>query len=204
MFEGPPPASATLDTSSDPKCASTGKAVHNESVMVDNGALANVFVYIKDGLADYAFDAATETVELDQDGCAYVPHVVGVRVGQPLRVLNSDPTAHNVHAAATVNRQVNTGQPFKGMAYSHSFSEPEVMIPFKCDIHPWMLAWVGVVDHPYFAVSTNDGRFELKGVPPGTYTVEAWHEKFGTRTEKITLGEKEHRELIFTFGAPPV
>jgi plastocyanin len=201
VFEGTAPAPAALNTSSDSRCTSSGKTIRDESVIVDNGALENVFVYLKDGLAEYAFDLPTDPVKLDQDGCAYVPHVVGIRVGQPLQVINSDPTAHNVHAAASVNEQVNTAQPFKGMTYTHSFSKPEVMVPFKCDIHPWMLAWVGVVEHPYFAVTARGGRFELKDVPPGTYTVEAWHEKFGTRTEKVTLGEKDTKELTFTFKA---
>ena len=202
VFKGTAPAAATLNTSSDSKCAASGKTVREESVIVDNGGLENVFVYIKDGLGGYTFDVPTQPVELDQDGCAYVPHVLGIRVGQPLQVLNSDSTAHNVHAAASVNEQVNTGQPFKGMTYTHSFTRPEVMVPFRCDIHPWMLAWVGVVDHPYFAVSGNGGKFELKDLPPGTYTVEAWHEKFGTQTQKVALGEKEAKELTFTFGSP--
>jgi plastocyanin len=202
VFEGKAVSAGTLNTSSDPKCGTSGSTVRDESVVIDNGGLENVFIYVKDGLSEYAFDVPTEPVELDQDGCAYVPHVLGVRVGQPLRVLNSDSTAHNVHAAASVNEQVNTGQPFKSMTYTHSFTRPEVMVPFKCDIHPWMLAWVGVVDHPYFAVSGNGGKFELKDLPPGTYTVEAWHEKFGTRTQKVALGEKEAKELTFTFGSP--
>jgi plastocyanin len=200
-FEGTAPAPASLDTSSDAKCIESGKTVRDESVVVNNGALENVFVYVKDGLGDYAFDVPTEPAKLDQHGCAYVPHVLGVRVGQPLEVINSDPTTHNVHAAASVNQQVNTAQPFKGMTYTHSFSVPEVMVPFKCDIHSWMLAWVGVLNHPYFAVSGNGGSFELKEVPPGTYTIEAWHEKFGTRSEKVTLGDKESKELTFTFKA---
>lgn len=201
VFEGAAPARAPLNTSTDSNCASLGKTIRDESVVVENGALENVFVYIKDGLGGYAFDVPSDPVELDQDGCAYVPHVLGLRVGQPLKVLNSDPTAHNVHAAASVNQQINTAQPFKGMAYTHSFPKPEVMVPFKCDIHPWMLAWVGVVEHPYFAVTARGGRFELKEVPPGTYTVEAWHEKFGTRTEKVTIGDKASKELTFTFKA---
>lgn len=204
VFEGSVPAPAPLNTSSDSRCAAAGKTIRDESVVVDNGALENVFVYLKEGLGDYTFDVPAEPANLHQEGCAYVPHVLGIRVGQPLEVLNGDPTAHNVHAAPKVNEQINTSQPFKGMVYTHSFAKPEIMVPFKCDIHPWMLAWVGVLEHPYFAVTAGGGRFELKDVPPGTYTVEAWHEKFGTRTETITLGEKEHRELTFTFGAPPV
>ena len=202
IFEGKVLSSGTLDTSSDSKCAASGKTARDESVVIDDGGLANVFIYVKDGLSGYAFDVPTEPVKLDQEGCAYVPHVLGIRVGQPLQVQNSDSTAHNVHAAGSVNLQVNTSQPFKGMTYTHSFAKPEVMVPVKCDIHPWMLAWVGVVDHPFFAVSGNGGRFELKDLPPGTYTIEAWHEKFGRRAQKVTIGENESKELVFKYGSP--
>ncbi len=201
IFQGTAPVPGVLNTSQDSRCAESGKTPHGESVIVDAGGLENVFVHVTTGLGDYAFDVPTEPVKLDQNGCAYVPHVVGVRVGQPLAVTNSDPTAHNVHAAASLNQQLNTAQPFKGMTYTHSFSVPEVMVPFKCDIHPWMLAWVGVVPHPYFAVSGKEGRFELKDVPPGTYVVEAWHEKLGKQSASVTVGEKETKQLTFTFKA---
>lgn len=199
-FEGAVPQAAELKIT-DPKCGDTGQPRRDASVVVENGALANVFVYVKDGLGNYAFDVPTEPVKLDQDGCIYTPRVLGVRVGQPLSVSNSDPAPHNVHAAAKVNQQVNTSQPFKGMVYTHSFSTREVMVPFKCDIHPWMMAYVGVVEHPYFAVTARDGTFSLRDLPPGTYTVEAWHEKLGTRTASVTVGEHESKELSFTFKA---
>ncbi len=201
IFEGAAPAPAALDTSADSKCAAAGKTLRDEAVVVDGGGLENAFVYIKDGFDGYVFDLPGEPARLDQNGCAYAPHVLGVRVGQPLEVINSDPTAHNIHAAAAVNQQLNTAQPFKGMKYTHRFSAPEIMVPFKCDIHPWMLAWVGVVNHPYFAVSGKEGRFTLKDLPPGTYTVEAWHEKFGKQSEKVTVGDRETRKLTFTFKA---
>ncbi len=200
VLEGTPPAAAELNIS-DSKCGASGQSRRDESFVVDEGGLKNVFVYVKDGLSGYTFDIPSEPVKLDQNGCIYTPRVLGVRVGQPLNVLNNDPTAHNVHAAAKVNQQVNTSQPFKGMSYTHSFSAREIMVPFKCDIHPWMIAFVGVVDHPYFAVSGEGGRFELKDLPAGTYTVEAWHEKLGTRTATVTLGETESKDLSFTFKA---
>jgi plastocyanin len=199
-FAGTPPRPAELKIT-DSKCPDANQPARDESIAVADGGLANVFVYIKDGVTGYAFQVPSEPVKLDQDGCMYTPRVLGVRVGQPLNVINSDPAPHNVHAAAKVNQQVNTGQPFKGMVYTHSFSASEIMVPFKCDIHPWMIAYVGVVDHPYFAVSARDGTFTLKEVPPGTYTVEAWHEKLGTRTASVTIGEKESKDLSFAFEA---
>ncbi|HSL20828.1 MAG TPA: carboxypeptidase regulatory-like domain-containing protein [Vicinamibacterales bacterium] len=201
LFEGTAPAPALLNVSADAKCSALDKAPRDESVLVRDGGLENVFVYVKDGLSGYTFDAPPDPATLDQDGCVYLPHVLGVRVGQPLEVSNSDPATHNVHAAARVNQPFNTAQPFKGMVYTHRFSKPEVAVPFKCDVHPWMLAYVGVVEHPYFDVTRNGGRFDLEGLPPGTYTVEAWHEKYGTQTAKITLGDKESKDLSFTFKA---
>jgi plastocyanin len=199
-FEGTPPQPAELKIT-DTKCPTTGQPPRDESIVVSDGGLGNVFVYIKDGLSDYVFEVPSEPARLDQDGCIYRPRVLGLRVGQPLSVSNSDPAPHNVHAAAKINQQLNTAQPFKGMAYAHSFSAREIMVPFKCDIHPWMIAYVGVVDNPYFAVTARDGTFTLKNVPPGSYTVEAWHEKFGTRTASITVGDKESTDLSFEFKA---
>ena len=201
LFEGTPPAAAAIDMSSDSKCRVDGSTPRDESVVVDDGGLENVFVYVKSGLGDYAFDTPTVPAKLSQEGCVYKPRVLGVRVGQPLQVENSDATTHNVHAAPSVNQPLNTAQPFRGMTYTHSFSKPEIMVPFKCDIHSWMIAWVGVVEHPYFAVSSGGGRFELKTLPPGTYTIEAWHEKFGRQTATVTLGPKESKELSLTFKA---
>jgi plastocyanin len=200
LFEGTAAPAAGLKIT-DSKCSSSGAPARDESVLVDDGGLANVFVYVKDGLSDYAFEVPTEAVKLDQDGCIYKPRVLGLRAGQPLNVLNSDATPHNVHAAAKINQQVNTAQPFKGMVYSHSFSTREIMVPFKCDIHPWMIAYVGVVEHPYFAVTDRGGNFELKDLPAGTYTIEAWHEKYGAQTTKVTVAENATQDLAFTFKA---
>jgi hypothetical protein len=125
--------------------------------------------------------------------------VFGVRVGQPLEIVNSDPTLHNIHAIPTGNQEFNTGQPIQGMKFTHTFTSPEVMVPFKCDVHGWMNAYAGVVAHPYFAVTGADGTFSLNKLPAGTYTVEAWHEKLGTQTQSITLGEKQTSDIAFTF-----
>ncbi|MNC87666.1 hypothetical protein D3C83_34080 [compost metagenome] len=113
--------------------------------------------------------------------------------------MNSDPTLHNIHAIPKMNSEFNTGQPIQGMKFDHTFTAKEVMVPFKCDVHGWMNAYVGVLDHPYFAVTGADGSFELTGLPPGTYTIEAWHEKLGTRTQTVTIGEKQTSDVSFMF-----
>ena len=198
MLEGTPPANPVIKMASDPACGNS--EVRAESYVMDNGSLENVFVYIKDGLGNkYIFDTPTEPVKLDQKGCHYTPHVLGVRVTQPLEVINSDATLHNVHGMPETNREFNQGQPLQGMKNTVSFTAPEVMIPFKCDVHSWMNAYVGVVNHPYFAVTGSGGKFDLKTVPPGTYTIEAWHEKLGRQTQTVTLGDKENKDITFTF-----
>ena len=199
-FEGTPPKPGVVRMDSDPNCVQPGVTSTDEAVIVgEAGALRNVFVYVKDGLGDLRFPVPSQTILLDQKGCQYVPHVLGVQVGQSVEILNSDPTLHNVHAAPAANQEFNTGQPLAGMKHTHQFSTREVMVPFKCDVHPWMNAWVGVLDHPYFGVTGADGSFSLKGLPPGTYTVEAWHEKLGTQTQSVTIGEKESTDIAFTF-----
>ncbi len=201
-FEGAAPKPGVVRMDSDPNCVKPGVAATEESVVVGNaGALQNVFVYVKDGLGSLRFPVPSQTIVLDQQGCRYVPHVLGVQVGQSIEILNSDPTLHNVHAVPEANQEFNTGQPLPGMKHTHRFSTREVMVPFKCDVHPWMNAYVGVLDHPYFAVTDADGAFTLKGLPPGTYTVEAWHETLGTQTQSVTIGEKESKDIAFSFKA---
>ena len=201
VFEGTPAPNPVINMSSDPACAEGNKGpVTSESILVDNGGLQNVFVYIKDGLGNkYLFDTPTDPVVLDQKGCHYIPHVVGLRATQPLQIVNSDNTLHNVHGMPENNREFNQGQPVPGMKNSVTFAVPEVLIPFKCDVHAWMHAYVGVVNHPYFAVSDKAGKFELRTIPPGTYTIEAVHEKLGRQTQSVTLGEKDAKEITFTF-----
>ena len=200
-FEGTPKPNAVINMASDPACASANQGqVTSESILVDNGALQNVFVYIKDGLGNkYLYDMPTEPVVLDQKGCHYTPHVVGLRATQPLQVVNSDNTLHNVHGMPEKNREFNQGQPVPGMKNTVTFNVPEVLIPFKCDVHSWMHAYVGVVSHPYFAVSDKAGTFELRAIPPGTYEIEAVHEKLGRQTQSVTLGAKDAKEITFTF-----
>ncbi len=203
VLKGTPPANPVIKMSGDPVCAGQhpdGATFQN--VVVKDGGIDNVFVYVKDGLGNFYFEVPKEPAKLDQQGCRYLPHVLGVRVGQPLEVSNSDDTMHNVHAMPAANREFNFGQPIKRQVDRRTFSAREVMVPFKCDVHNWMQAFVGVMDHPYFAVTRDGGTFALENLPPGTYTVEAWHEKLGTQTQKVTLGEKQSSEITFTFDAP--
>jgi hypothetical protein len=203
MLTGAAPKNEPIRMNADPICVkqTSGPQSQETFVVSGDGKLANVFVYVKDGLGNYAYDPPAGNVTLDQHGCRYMPHVFGVRVGQPLEIVNSDPTLHNIHALPKNNPEFNNGQPIQGMKMNHTFKAKEVMVPFKCDVHGWMNAYVGVLDHPYFAVSKEDGSFELKGLPPGTYTIEAWHEKLGATTQSVTIGAKESKDVSFTFDA---
>jgi plastocyanin len=199
-FEGTPPAPQPIKLSSDPYCQKANPGLTTETEVVSgDGAVSNVFVYVKDGLGGRTFPAPSQPVVLDQKGCHYTPHVLGIQVGQPLQIVNSDDTLHNVHGLPMVNKEFNQGQPIQGMKMTHTFSTKEVMVPFKCDVHGWMNAWIGVLDHPYYAVTSTDGSFSLKGLPPGTYTIEAWHEKLGTQTQTVTVAGKESKDVQFTF-----
>lgn len=200
-FEGALPASPILKLDGDPACAAQHpNGLPAETVVVNNGGLENVFVYVKDGLGNYYFETPTEPVTLDQKGCRYTPHVFGVRTGQPIQIVNSDPTMHNVHGAGNVNQQFNFAQVVQGVKNTRTLTAPEVMVPFKCNVHNWMTAYAGVLPHPYFAVTANGGAFELRNLPPGTYTIEAWHEKLGTASQSVTLAEKETKTVAFTFA----
>lgn len=203
-FEGTPPPAETLRMATDQKCVQgAGPNPQSDAVLVAaDGSLKNVFVHVKDGLDPaYSFAVPTEAVVLDQKGCIYTPRVIGVRVGQTLEIVNSDPTLHNVHAVPLQNQEFNKGQPFQGMRERQVFTVPEVMVRFMCNVHGWMAAHVGVVAHPFFAVTNETGKFELKGIPPGTYTIEAWHEKFGRQTERVTITERGSQAVTFTFKA---
>ncbi len=202
-LEGEAPKNEPIKMNADPVCVKENPTPQfQETYMVKDGKLANVFVYVKDGLGNYVFDPPTETATIDQKNCRYHPHVFGMRVGQKLEIINSDPTLHNIHALPKANAEFNNGQPIQGMKMEHTFTQKEIMVPFKCDVHGWMNAYVGVLDHPYFATTGEDGAFTLKSLPPGTYTIEAWHEKLGTMTQTVTLGAKETKEINFTFKAP--
>ena len=202
MLEGEPPAAETIRMNSDPKCVTeAGDDTQTEYYVVsDSGSLGNVFVYVKEGLEGHSFPPATETVVLSQDGCRYRPHVFGVQVGQTVQIVNNDATLHNIHATPSANDEFNMGQPIEGMSSDRTFDTAEVMVPFQCDVHGWMNSYVGVVDHPFFGVTGADGAFDLSGLPPGDYVVEAWHEDLGTQTQNVTVGEGATAELSFTFS----
>ena len=201
-IEGTVPPNPPIKMGADPYCAQQNpNGAAFENFVVNNGGLENVFVYVKDTFGDYHFDVPSEPVKLDQKGCHYTPHVLGVQVGQKLAVSNSDDTMHNIHAAGSANGEWTKSEAIKGITEDKIFTTREVMVPFKCDVHNWMHAYVGVLEHPYFAVTRDGGKFELKNLPAGTYTVEAWHEKLGTLTQSVTLGEKDTKEIAFTFKA---
>lgn len=200
-YDGPAPKPVRLRMDADAACAKA----HSSPVMFkeietgDANALSNVVVYVKDGLGNYTFPAPTETISLDQHGCTYSPHVLAVRTGQTIEVLNSDDTTHNIHPVPATNREWNESQAPKGQKLVKNFARQEVAIPVKCNIHPWMKAYIAVIAHPYYQVTTGSGAFELKNLPPGTYTLEAWHEKLGTSTQQVTIGAQESKTVEFVF-----
>ena len=171
-------------------------------VVGDGGALANVFVYLKEGAK--ASEATGEGPVLDQVGCQYLPYVLGAQTGQKIKIRNSDATLHNGHATPKLNKEVNFAQVTKGQVNERAFEKAEVLVRMKCDVHPWMFAYVGVVDHPYFAVTGADGSFKLSGVPAGKYTVEAFHMKAGSTTKEVTVGADGNvtADFAFEYKAP--
>ncbi len=201
-FTGKAPEMKRIAMDSDEDCMKLHPAdgQPDEAVIVNpNGTLANVFVYVKQGLTGYAFDTPKEPVTLNQNGCWFSPRVLGVQVGQPFHVTNSDPVTHNVHPVAQVNREWNFSQSQGDPPVDRPFSKREVMVPVKCNIHRWMRAWVGVLDHPYYAVTGKDGTFRLPNLPPGDYTVAAWHEKFGTAEQQVKVTSGAPADITFSF-----
>jgi hypothetical protein len=206
-FTGAAPAPKEISMGADPVCASANPDPHAEDIVVNGDKLANVLVYIKDGsaagksIAGYKFDAPSDAVTLDQHGCHYVPHVVAVQVNQSFNILNSDQTPHNINFDARLNDKFNQGQGPGAAPLIKQFKRAETVIPVKCNQHPWMRAYVGVLAHPFFAVTDKEGHFEIKGVPPGTYNVVAWHEKYPQGvTQSVTVGASEKKEASFSFS----
>ena len=199
---GSAPANPVIDMSEEPQCkAKHSGTISDPEYVVADGKVANVFVYVKSGLpAGQNYPVPSQPAVIDQDGCLYSPRVLGVMVGQKLEIKNSDPLLHNIKAVPTANRGFNISQPTQGMTSTRTFNTKEVMVPLECNVHGWMNAFVGVLDHPYFATTDADGRFSIQGLPAGTYEVEAWHEKFGTRTMNVTVGAEETKTADFTFA----
>lgn len=202
FFKGEVPRRRKIDMGSDPAChALHAEALREESMVVaEDGALANVFVWISKGLEGKEFPPPKEPAVLDQKGCCYVPHVLGMQVGQKLVIHNSDPVTHNVHSFAKKNKAFNQSQQSGGKGIEQVIDKEEVLMQLKCDIHGWMSTYVGVVPHPFFAVSKEDGSFELEGLPPGEYTLSAKHEVLGLQKSTITVSAAGVVESTFTFS----
>ncbi len=200
-FKGKKPAPRVIDMSEEPACveAHHGKAYDESLVVSKSGGLGNAFVYIKGGLEGKLFAVPPTPVVIDQRGCWFRPRVLGIQTGQILKVINSDPVTHNIHPMAEVNRAWNHSQGAGDPPIDRKFTKPEIMIPVKCNIHSWMHAFIGVLDHPYFAVSADDGSYEISNLPPGTYTVGVWQEKLGTQEQQVTVGPHGDAKANFTF-----
>lgn len=200
-FKGDRPKLQSIDMSSDPVCESEQEEMYAEDGDVNtNGTLPNAFVYIKSGSTNLSAAPPRNSVVLTQEGCRYSPHVLGVMAGQPLQVVTPDPTTHNIHVTPKINKEWNVTQEPGSPSIVKTFTQPEVMIPVRCNIHPWMKAYIGVMANPYFAVTDNQGNFTIKGVPPGEYTLEAWTATFGTQDQKVVVRPGEPVSVSFLFS----
>lgn len=202
---GTPPKMKPINMAAEPSCAKQhATPVTSQEVMLGkDGALENVVVYLKGDFTKYKFDAAQSPATITQKGCMYDPHIVALQTSQPFQVVNADPVTHNIHPIPKDNREWNESQPPGAAPIDRNFSHEEIAIPVKCNIHPWMKAYVAVFDNPYFAVTGADGSFDLKNVPPGSYTLMAWQELYGTTQQAITIGPKESKTLKLVFQATP-
>jgi hypothetical protein len=198
-FNGTAPVRPRLNL--DRECAALHDGpVLSDEVVVNDGKLQWAFVYVKEGI-DGTYSAPSTAAVFDQKGCHYTPHVLGVQTSQDIQILNSDPMLHNIHALPETNRPFNFGMPKQGDKRNQSFRSEEVMVKVKCDVHPWMGAWIGVLSHPFFAVSGEDGSFTISNLPAGDYTIEMWHEKYGTQTMQVSVGDGESKTADFTVSA---
>jgi hypothetical protein len=201
-FDGEAPAPQPIDMRGEATCAEKhdGQPVDRPVVVGDDRGLKNVYVYVREGLPEGAWPTPDQEVELDQDGCIYQPRVLGLQTGQTLRIRNSDGLLHNVNARPTNQRGFNISQP-TNMTTDRSFAQPEVMIPVRCDVHGWMAAYIGVQDHPYFVVTPENGEYRIENLPPGEYVIEAWHERYGTQTQTVTVAESGEARADFQYSA---
>ena len=202
-FKGKPPARIAIDMSADPACALSTTPNLTEQYVVNHGHLANVYIYIKSGAPATGAPAGTPPVELDQKNCAYVPHVIALQQGGSVKFLNSDPTTHNIHTMTTTagNESLDISETPGGTPKVEQFKTAETMIPVRCNNHPWMQAFINVAPNPYFAVSATDGSFHLHGLPPGSYTLAAVHEKLGELDIPITVTAQSTTTANFTFAS---
>jgi len=203
-YDGAVPTLKPVDMAADPACAAKHKTPVESDILVlgSGNTVGNIFVKVKSGLPDKQWPTPKEPVVMDQKGCRYTPHVIGVMVNQPFKVLNSDGILHNVHALPKVNQQFNMAMPASRTEAIEEFAKVEGMFVIKCDVHPWMKAYVEVMSHPFFDVTESDGKFALTDLPAGTYDIEIWHEKLGTQSQKVTVGADETKAIDFTLRAP--
>lgn len=202
VFTGHPPGNPIIRMGMDPKCADMNRGhqvIQAEALVAADGSIANVFVRLEGSFP--ASRVPTTAVVIDQRSCVYTPRVVGVRLGQRLQVRNDDDLLHNVHSSSTANNSFNVGQPRAGMTYEFTPKTPEIMLKLGCDVHRWMVAFVGVMSHPYFAVSSEAGEFRMAHVPAGVYTIKAWHEQFGERTQTVVVKPGGTARVDFTYSA---
>ena len=201
-FEGDVPRIPPVNMSAEPDCVEMhGGRVASDRVVVNDGKLQHALVWISKGLEGKRFPVRGDLVTLDQKGCIYRPHVVAVQQGQAINITNSDSTTHNVHPLPKDNREWNKSQTSSAPAIDYTFPRAELKIPVKCNIHPWMQAYIHVIEHPYFSVSGEDGSFEIANLPPGAYTLQAIHEQLGEKEVEITVGASETKEADFLFGS---
>jgi plastocyanin len=205
-FAGKTPALKPLAMDADPACAKihAGKPAPNEMLVLGSGnTMGNILVWVSKGLpAGKTFPAPKNPVTLDQKGCTYVPHVMGIMVGQAYRILNSDGILHNIHTLPKINKSFNRAMPATLKETSTTFEKPENVFQIKCDVHPWMSAFIGVFTHPFFSATRADGKFSIAGLDAGTYEITAWHERLGTQTASITIGANETKTQDFKFSTP--
>jgi plastocyanin len=203
-YDGKVPALKPLDVAAEPMCAKKHATVPNEMLVLGTGnTMANVMVRVVGGLpAGKTYPTPAEPLVMDQQGCQYVPHVMGIMVGQPFKVLNNDGVLHNVHALPNVNRPFNMAMPPTRKEATETFGKEEGMFVIKCDVHPWMRSYIGVMANPFFSVTKPDGKFTIANLPPGTYEIEAWHEKLGTQKSSVTVGASDSKAVSFKFAPP--
>ena len=204
-LKGTPGTLHVIDMTADPSCQQLNRKPKPDWVITNQNRLKNAFIYVKGETLDaHRFEMPDSEVVMNQRACYFEPHVFGLRVGQTLRIINGDPTQHNVHPTPKLNQEWNYSQANGAPPFTKTFRRAEAMIPIKCNQHPWMKAYVGVMNHPFFAVSDGLGKFEIRGLPPGTYKLVAWHEVFGEQETEVTLVPGESRNADFTFDAEKI
>jgi plastocyanin len=205
-FDGKAPNVKPLTMDADPVCAKKhgGKPVPSEALVLGNGnTMGNIMVYVSKGIpAGKTWPAPKTPVTLDQDGCQYKPHVMGIQVGQTYKILNSDGVLHNIHTLPKINRSFNAAMPATRKEATTTFDKEEAVFQIKCDVHPWMSAYVGAFNHPFYSVTAADGKFTISGLDPGTYEITAWHERLGTKTASVTVGASDKKTQDFKFALP--